>query len=137
MPGGRITYNTFNFMLSAYKTRTIVDTKMTMPIVLFQIGGFAFCWWLISFALLWLLNYFNANNEIVNSLYSFTAPTRDVQDVVSGRRQLGYSFFQWVLCCLGNEKRELYRNATEAKEKELDIVHICNAWRTTRFLCEI
>ena len=42
-----------------------------------------------------------------------------------------------MLCCCGGEKRDLYADAVAAKEKELDVVHIAQAWRTTRFLCEI
>jgi hypothetical protein len=110
---------------------------MTLPILLFQISGFAFIWYLITYLMLWLWNHFSSNLEVINALYSFTAPTRDVQDVVSGRRQLGYRWIQWVFCCCGGEKRTLYADAAAAKDRELDVVAIANAWRTTRFLCEI
>ena len=82
-------------------------------------------------------NYFNANSELVNSLYSFTAPTRDVNDVVSGRRQLNYGFWNWLFCCCGAEKRDLYGDAVDAKDKELDVVNLTKSWRTARFLCDV
>jgi hypothetical protein len=62
----------------SYKLRTIVDTKMPVPVALFRIGGFAFTVYVLAYLMIYLWQYFHAEIALIDSLYIFTAPSRDV-----------------------------------------------------------
>jgi len=129
-------YASYNFVLEAFKERNLIDSKMTIPIALFHMGGFAFSWYLISFAFLCLWNCFNSDSALITSMYTFTTPTKDVQDVVTGRRKLDFSFANWLFC--GNaDKRALFNQAKDKKNRELEITSLATAWRVSNCLTEI
>lgn len=134
--GNSPVYNQFNMDLSSYKLRTIIDTKMPLPVAIFRFGGFTLTWYVLTFIFVYAWNYFNSEIEVINALYTFTAPTRDVRDVVQGRRDLDFACHSWF--CRGDkDKRELYNAASLKKDKELDIANLANAWRIANFLGDI
>jgi hypothetical protein len=58
MLGNSPVYNQFNFDLTNYKIKTVVDTKMPVPVALFRIGGFTFTVFIIFYLFVYLWNYF-------------------------------------------------------------------------------
>ena len=65
---------------------------MPVPVALFKVGGFAFTIYILAYMSVYLWQYFHAEIATIDSLYIFTAPSRDVQDVVQGRRMLDFRY---------------------------------------------
>jgi hypothetical protein len=78
MLGNSPLYTQFKFDLTSYRLRTIVDCKMPVPVALFRIGGFAFTVYVLAYMMAYFWQYFHAEIALIESLYLFTAPSRDV-----------------------------------------------------------
>ena len=109
---------------------------MPVPVALFKVGGFAFTVYILAYLIVYFWQYFHGEIALIDSLYIFTAPSRDVQDVVQGRRNLDFKFQHWF-CCRQQQKRKLYQDASKKKDQELDIKHLTDSWRIANFLGDI
>jgi len=72
--GNKIVYSTYNFQLANYKGITIVDLYLTLPMAMARLGGFIFFWYIICWLLLALWMQFNADNESILFLSTFSQP---------------------------------------------------------------
>lgn len=144
-PGNNPVYNTYGFTLGNYKGRTVVDLYLTLPLAMARIGGFIFGLLVIAWLFLWGWNYFNTNSELIQMLYHFTPssqargadPKQTAATIVRDKRAFDYGFFSWIFFCLCNEKRQLWKQARDSLDKELDIINLVNSTRKANFLAKL
>jgi hypothetical protein len=99
-----------------------------------RIGGFTFILLIVCYYLLLAWNHFNSNNQVFESLYTFSTPKdkchggddekHELYNIVQARGSLNMSFVSWLFCYCCNHKRELYVRAYDRRDKELDITKL-------------